>query len=70
MTYLLTFNCYGARVPGDERGWVERARGDHRGGYHDPNPGLCQYCRQIMKQEQYQLDLPRARTVLQAIREV
>src|SRR5579863_3665478 len=70
MVYLLTFNCYGTRLPGDERGWVERARGDQRGGFHDPNPGLNQYCRETMKQQPYELDLPRARIVLEAIREV
>ena len=69
MTYFLTFNCYGAWVPGDERGWVERARGNYRGGYKDPSPGLAQYARKIMPQEPYQLDVPRARVVLDAISE-
>lgn len=70
MTYLLTFNCYGARVPGDERGWYDRARVNHRGGYQDPNPGLAQYARKIMPQEPYRLDVPRACIVLDAICEV
>ncbi len=70
MVYLLTFNCYGSRLPGDERGWVERPRGEQRGGYHDPNPGLNRYCRGVMKHEPYLLDLPKANIVLHAIREV
>jgi hypothetical protein len=70
MVYLLTFNCYGSRLPGDERGWVERARGEQRGGYHEPNPSLNRYCRSAMKQEPYLLDLPKANIVLEAIREV
>src|SRR5580698_5626692 len=65
MVYLLTFNCYGTRLPGDARGWVKR--GD---GYHDPNPGLNKCCGEVMKQEPYILDLPRAWIVLEAIREV
>ncbi len=70
MTYFLTFNCYGAWVPGDERGWVDRARGIDRGGYQDPNAGLARYARKIMPQEPYQLDAPRAQIVLDAICEV
>src|SRR5712671_4890529 len=67
MTHFLTFNCYGNRVPGDERGWYDRARGSYHGGYQDPRVGLAQYARKIMPQEAYQLDEPRARIVLDAI---
>ena len=70
MTYLLTFNCYGTRIPGDERGWYDRARVNHRGGYQNPSPGLAHYARKIMPQEPYRLDVPRARIVLDAICEV
>jgi REP element-mobilizing transposase RayT len=69
MTYLLTFSCYGTRVPGDERGWVDRPRGNCRGGYHDPNADLARYSETVMAQEPYQLDLLRARMVLDAIQE-
>jgi REP element-mobilizing transposase RayT len=69
MTYFLTFNCYGAWVPGDERGWVERARSNYRGGYKDPSPALARYARKIMPQEPYQLDVTRARIVLDAVSE-
>jgi hypothetical protein len=65
VTYLLTFNCYATRFPGDERGSVDRARGQL-----EPNPNLVQYSHRIMTQEPYQLDLLRAQAVLNAIREV
>jgi hypothetical protein len=67
MTYFLTFNCYGTWVPGDERGWVERARGNYRGGYKNPSADLAQHARKIMPQKPYQLDVPRAQVVLGAI---
>jgi hypothetical protein len=70
MTYILTFNCYGTRVPGDDRGWYDRSCASHRGGYQDPHVGLDRYARKIMLQEAYQLDIMRARVVLDAIREV
>ena len=70
MTYLLTFSCYGTCLPGDDRGWVDRARGNHRGGYQDSSSGLVGYSLGVMKQQPYHLDLPRARTVLEAIHEV
>ena len=70
MTYLLTFNCYGTHVPGETWGWVERARGNHRGGYQDPSSGLIGYSLAVMKQQPYELNMPRARTVLEAILEV
>jgi REP element-mobilizing transposase RayT len=65
MVYLLTFNCYGTRLPGDKRGWVERA-----GGYRDPNPGLLKHCGEVMKQRPYLLDVAKAHIVLDAICEV
>ena len=65
MVYLITFNCYGAWLPGDERGWIERGA-----GYRVPNPGLKRYCRREMKQEPHLLDLAKANIVLGAIREV
>jgi REP element-mobilizing transposase RayT len=70
VTYLLTFNCYGARLPGDQRGWVERTRGDHRGGYRPPSPALESYARELMSSRPYVLDRARARIVLGTIREV
>jgi hypothetical protein len=65
MVYLITFNCYGAWLPGDERGWIERGA-----GYRVPNKGLEKYYREAMKQEPYLLDLAKAHIVLEAIREV
>ena len=70
VTYLLTFNCYGTHLPGDEEGFVDRARGNHRGGYCDASPSLAAHARQLMKQPSFQLDVPQAMVVLEAIREV
>jgi hypothetical protein len=65
MVYLITFNCYGTWLPGDERGWIERGS-----GYRGPNPGLNKYCRDAMNGQLYILDMAKAVTVLEAIREV
>jgi REP element-mobilizing transposase RayT len=70
MTWLLTFNWYGTWLPGDERGWVERARWIHRGGSRDPNSGLECCSREVMKQRPYALDLVRADVVLEAVQQV
>ena len=68
MTYLLTFNCYATHLPGDDRGWVDRSRGGHRGSYQGPRPELLNHARRIAEKP-YQLNLLRLRIVLEAIRE-
>lgn len=68
MTYLLTFNCYATHLPGDDRGWVDRSRGGHRGSYQGPRPELLNHARRIAEKP-YQLNLLRSRIVLEAIRE-
>jgi REP element-mobilizing transposase RayT len=70
MTFLLTFNCYGTRLPGDKRGWVERARGINRGGYRGPSVALQAHARMLMSTSPYLLDLQRAECVLASIRSV
>jgi REP element-mobilizing transposase RayT len=70
LTYLLTFNCYRTRLPGDQRGWVDRTRGDHFGGYREPSVGLERYAREVMLHDPYLLDRQPAQLVLAAIREV
>ena len=70
MTYLLTFTCYGARLPGDQRGWTDRTRGDHCGGYREPSVGLERYAREAMLNDPYLLDQRRAHLVLATIQEV
>lgn len=70
VTYLLTFCCYGTHLPGDARGWVDRTRGDHRGGYRKPSAALERHARDQMRQAPYRLDKRTADTVLGAIREV
>ena len=70
MVYLLTFGCYGHWLPGDERGSVDRTRGDHRGGAIVPSPALDSHSRHLMKEPGYLLSLQNAGVVLAAIREV
>ena len=70
MTYLLTFRCYGTHLPGDARGWVDRTRGDHRGGFHEPCTALERSARERMLHAPYRMDRNTAQTVLQAIVEV
>ena len=43
MVYLLTFSCYGHRLPGDERGSVDRTRGEQRGGLIAPSKALLEH---------------------------
>ena len=68
MTYLLTFTCYATHLPGDDRGWVDRSRGSHRGSYQDPRPKLLNQAQRVAEKP-YLLNLLRSRIVLQAIRE-
>lgn len=70
LTYLLTFRCYGTHLPGDARGWVDRARGDHRGGFRDPSVALEQHAREQMSDPVYRLDRAASQVVLTAMREV
>ena len=67
---LLTFCCYGTHLPGDERGWVDRTRGDHRGGFRGPSAPLKRYATEQMLEAPYRLDGHTASAVLKAIREV
>jgi len=70
LTYLLTFNCYGTHLPGDERGWVDRTRGDHRGGYGETALALESHARERMRHAPYLLDERRGQVVVSAIQEV
>jgi REP element-mobilizing transposase RayT len=70
MTYLITFNCYGAWLPGDQRGWIDRTRGDQQGGYHVPSAGLEAYARELMLHDSYVLDQQRSEVVLASIQAV
>ena len=69
LTYLLTFCCYGTHLPGSP-GWVDRTRGDHRGGYGETSAALERHARDSMLHTPYALDVQSACTVLEAIRDV
>jgi hypothetical protein len=70
LTYLLTFNCYGTHLLGDQRGSVDRTRGDRLGGYCEPSAAPESHAKKLMLDDPYTLDLSRAHFVLAAIREV
>jgi hypothetical protein len=70
LTYLLTYSCYGTHLPGDQRGSVDRTRGNRQGGYREPSAALESHAKKLMLDDPYTLDLSRARLVLAAIREV
>ena len=57
-------------LPGDARGWVDRARGLHRGGYKNSSVGLERRARDQMTASPYKMSLKAANVVLMAIREV
>ena len=70
MVYLLTFGCYGHWLPGDERGSVDRTRGEHRGGPIVPSFALVGHSIHAMSTSCFTLTLHDAHLVLQAIQEV
>ena len=70
MTYLLTFNCYGTRLPGDQRGTVDRIRGRHRGGKIWPSKPLERWSNENQYSASYVLTQPNAHTVLRVIQDV
>ena len=70
MVYLLTFGCYGQWLPGDERGSVDRSRGQSRGGPIVPSSYLVEESRRVMPSSGVVLSLAEAETVLEAIQEV
>jgi REP element-mobilizing transposase RayT len=70
MVYLLTFGCYGQWLPGDERGSVDRSRGQSRGGPIVPSSYLVEESRLIMPYSDVVLSSAEAETVLAAIHEV
>lgn len=68
MAYLLTFNCYGSHLRGDERGSVDRVR-NGRGGPIQPSSKLVAFGERIMTHAPARLELHQAFIVLNAVRE-
>jgi hypothetical protein len=69
MVFLLTFACYGNRLPGDQRGSVERIRRG-RGGAIEPSVALAESAEKVMSSTRYTLKQDRASIVLATIQEV
>jgi hypothetical protein len=71
LAYHITFNCYGARLPGCEAGTVKRNDYNiHGTDKIPPNPGWELCAMDQMSRESYFLDRRRQRIVLAAIMEV
>jgi len=68
--YLITFTCYGSRLPGDERAWVSRSQNWHGTPFPSASERLASFCASLMKQRPYELDQPRRRIVRTAIKEI
>src|SRR5579862_3777576 len=68
VVYLLTFNCYGTHLGGDERGSLDRAR-EGRGGPIEPSAALVGYGKRVMTHAEAKLDLGQSSVVLRALLE-
>jgi REP element-mobilizing transposase RayT len=68
MVCLLTFNCYGTHLHGDEKGSVDRVR-EGRGGPIEPSAALTCYGKRVMTHAEARLDRGESWLVLNAIRE-
>jgi hypothetical protein len=69
MTYLITFCCYGSRVPGEEN--IVSRHNNLVGARHEaPNASFARSARSRMADGEYALDAECRRIVLQAILEV
>ena len=68
VVYLLTFNCYGTHLRGDEKGSVDRTR-EGRGGPIEESAPLVNYGKRAMTHVLDRLDLGESFRVLGAIQE-
>lgn len=67
MTYLLTFACYGSHLAGEHDGVVDHKRNCPGQPYEALNQQRAEAYRARLRHEPYQLDLSRARLVLEAM---
>jgi len=67
LTYLLTFGCYGTRIPGAREGVVSRELNQIGGPYVMLNPGLAAAGAEAMRAPPYILDKNRDEAVLEAM---
>jgi REP element-mobilizing transposase RayT len=68
-TYLITWVCYGAWLPG-QSGAVPRSQNRYRGPLPEPDMSKEQESRSRMTQPPYLMDAPRRRIVLKSVQEV
>jgi REP element-mobilizing transposase RayT len=70
LAYFITFTCYGTRLPGDERGWVNRRDAVFGTPTAVSSPALLEISQMALRQSPYELDRVRRSIVLEAIKEV
>jgi len=70
LAYHIVLTCYGARLHGDEAGSVDRDHNLPGTEYLPSNPQQAQSELDRMAQTPYQMDGPRRKIVLEAVREV
>ena len=68
-TYLITFVCYGTRLPG-QAGAVDRQHNLYKGPYPKQSEVRETFAKELARQVPYTLDDARRRLVLEAIQEV
>ena len=70
LAYFITFECYGAHLPGDEPGSVDRDDNLPGGPYAAPNYARMNVAQLRMRQPPYLLDESRRQIVLDAMHQV
>jgi len=70
LAFLVTFSTYGARLPGDAGGTVDRRHNQYGAPYVPGNPSYEDSNRRRLAHEAYVLDATRRGLVLEAIKEV
>ena len=68
-TYLITFVCYGARIPGQE-GIIHRAQNRFGAPCLAADPRLFARAKLLMTEEPYRMDVQRRAVVLQSVRDL
>ncbi len=70
LAYFITFTTYGARVPGDERGSIDRRANGYGDPIDPPRPRLAAQQRDAMRWPAYQMDAADRLTVAKSISDV
>ncbi len=69
IAFHVTVLCYGQRLPGDERGTVDRHHNEYGTPYVPGNPVRHAQMQQRLSEPPYWLDIDRAKVVVESIKE-